>query len=402
MTAQVYNRRMVRKILHLDLDAFYCAVEMLYDESLTDAVFVVGGAGARGVVASASYRAREYGIRSAMPMSTALRLYPDLVIVGRSDGRYSEKSREVMRVLHDLTPYVEKISIDEAFLDVTLLPDDGAAIAARLQKRINDTFKLPCSLGVATNKLVAKIANNIGKAKAGTGEPPNWIEVVPPGEEAAFLAPLPIRELWGVGPKTAEKLAALGVKTIGDITRWPEAVLDQQFGKHGRDLYRHARGIDERPVNTERETKSISKEITFDTDRTDGVEMRRVLRRLSDGVGRQVRKSKLKGRTVSIKLRWQDFTTLTRQITLDHPTDSDNEIYHAAERLFMQNWPPGKPVRLIGVGISGFDEGQRQLGLWDDVRTIEEDQRLQDTLDDLRDRFGDGTIKRGSDLRREP
>ncbi len=393
---------MVRKILHLDLDAFYCAVEMLYDESLTDAVFVVGGAGARGVVASASYRAREYGIRSAMPMSTALRLYPDLVIVGRSDGRYSEKSREVMRVLHDLTPYVEKISIDEAFLDVTLLPDDGAAIAARLQKRINDTFKLPCSLGVATNKLVAKIANNIGKAKAGTGGPPNWIEVVPPGEEAAFLAPLPIRELWGVGPKTAEKLAALGVKTIGDITRWPEAVLDQQFGKHGRDLYRHARGIDERPVNTERETKSISKEITFDTDRTDGVEMRRVLRRLSDGVGRQVRKSKLKGRTVSIKLRWQDFTTLTRQITLDHPTDSDNEIYHAAERLFMQNWPPGKPVRLIGVGISGFDEGQRQLGLWDDVRTIEEDQRLQDTLDDLRDRFGDGTIKRGSDLRREP
>jgi DNA polymerase-4 len=391
---------MLRKIVHLDLDAFFCAVEINEDPALQGKAFAVGGRPEeRGVVASCSYPARMFGVRSALPMGQAVRLCPELIIIPNRHGLYEEISAKVMAALRDLTPAVEQISIDEAFLDASLLQGDSEAIAQRLQATVNTELKLPASLGVATNKLVAKIANNVGKSAARSGQPPNAITVVPPGEEAAFLAPLPIRELWGVGPRTAERLEALGLHTIGDIARWPQDDLVRRFGKQGQALALHARGLDERPVVVEHETKSISQEVTFTRDVGDSVKLHRTLRSLADGVGRRLRQANLSGKTVHIKLRWTDFTTLTRQSTLAQPTDQDNAIYEAAAALFDQNWPLGKPVRLLGVGISGFTEPNRQLGLWEDPGAIQEERRLQSTLDALRDRFGDDAIQRGSSLR---
>ncbi len=397
---------MIRTIIHLDLDAFFCAVEELHTPTLKGKPFAVGGKPSeRGVVASCSYAARKFGVRSAMPMSTAVQRCPDLQIVPRRMGAYSAMSRKVMAILHELTPLVEQLSIDEAFLDVTALPDEAETLARSLQQRINHELKLPGSLGVASNKLVAKIANNIGKERAGDG-PPNAILVVPAGQEAAFLAPLSIRELWGVGPKTAERLNQLGITTIGDLTRYPEQDLVRRFGKNGADMARHARGLDDRPVETERETKSISSETTFVHDVHDQAELRATLHELAEDVGRRVRKSDLRGKTVSIKLRWSDFTTLTRQVTLPQGVDDDASITEAAMRLFEKVWSPGRPVRLLGVALSGFEvEAEaRQLSLWDAVQPPpppepEPDNPLQETLDQLRKRFGDDAIRRGSDLR---
>ena len=394
---------MSRIILHLDLDAFFCAVEELLNPALKGKAFAVGGRPEeRGVVASCSYAARAFGVRSAMPMSTAVQRCPDLLIVSRSMGKYSEVSKQVMAILHDLTPLVEQLSIDEAFLDVTGLPDSGEVIARQLQARINGELKLPCSLGVASNKLVAKIANNFGKDHATPGQPPNAITIVPPGEEANFLAPLSIRELWGVGPKTAERLNALGIKTIGDLTKLSERDLAYRFGKMGAEMYYRARGIDSRPIETEHETKSISAETTFVHDVRDEAQLKRTLRELSDEVGRRVRKHQLRGKTVSIKLRWADFTTLTRQMTMPQPIDGDDAIHAAAVALLDKNWSRGRPVRLIGVAVSGFDTEvlPHQLGLWDAAPSAEppREDALQNTLDALRERFGNDAIKRGSDL----
>lgn len=391
---------MTRKILHLDLDAFYCAVEEQYDSALRGKPFAVGGKpDERGVVASCSYAARRYGIRSAMPMARAVRLCPELIILPARHGVYGETSRRVMDILREMTPLVEQISIDEAFLDMSGQPESLLALARRVQSRINGELSLPCSLGGATNKLVAKIANNVGKASTKTEGPPNAIRIVPPGQEAEFLAPLPTRELWGVGPKTAERLAKMGVRTIGDIARWPEADLKRRFGKHGEELARRARGIDDSPVVTEHAIKSVSRETTFARDVRDGDALRETLRKLVEGVGRQLRHSGLMGRTVTLKMRRADFTTVTRQVTLGYPTDQDRVIGQAALELFAKTWGEGRPVRLLGVGVSGFEEGARQLGLWD--QPVEEVQRLQSTVDELRDRFGEKAIRRASDLKRE-
>jgi DNA polymerase-4 len=388
---------MPRKILHLDLDAFFCAVEEQGDPSLRGKPFAVGGRPeTRGVVASCSYAARQFGIHSAMPMARAVRLCPELIIVPSRHRVYRAVSRQVMVRLHHMTPLVEQLSIDEAFLDVSDLPEAAEVLARRLQTTINDKLNLPCSLGVATNKLVAKIANNVGKASAQGRGTPNTVTVVAPGQETSFLAPLPVGELWGVGPKTAEQLARLEVRTIGDLARWSEANLVRHFGKHGHDLVRHARGIDDRPVETEHQAKSISQEITFARDITDGTALRQTLRRLSEQVGRRLRQKNLSGTTVKIKLRWVDFTTLTRQVTLGHPTDLDREIFAAAQQLFEQTWPPGKRVRLVGIGVSGFETSAYQLGLWD--TGPQQDRQLQTTLDELRQRFGDQAIRRGSQL----
>ena len=387
-----------RKILHLDLDAFFCAVEELQDPALRGLPFAVGGKpDQRGVVSSCSYAARRFGVRSALPMSQAVRLCPNLLIRPPQFKAYHAASEQVMTRLHNLTPFVEQISIDEAFLDVTMLADGAEVIARRLQAQINTELGLPCSLGVASNKLVAKIANNIGKDRAGKDAPPNAIMVIPNGTEAEFLAPLGTRELWGVGPKTAEQLAKLGMKTIGDIARYPENRLIRQFGKHGEELAQRSKGIDTRPVETEGETKSVSKETTFTHDLQDAEVLKRTLRTLSDGVGRQLRKNGLSGTTVKIKLRWSDFTTLTRQVTLAHPTQHDNEIYEAALDLFSRTWLNGRAVRLLGVGVSSFEGGAFQTGLWD-APLPKQDTRLESVLDTLRDRFGENVVKRGSDL----
>jgi DNA polymerase IV len=391
---------MARKILHLDLDAFFCAVEEQHNPELVGKAFAVGGRPEeRGVVASCSYAARRFGVRSAMPMARALRLCPSLIIVSSRHGDYSKVSQEVMKRVKSLSPSFEQISIDEAFIDVSDLPESGEEQARKLQARIRTELGLPCSIGVASNKLLAKIANDVGKASARGEGPPNAITVVEPGGEAAFLAPLPVMALWGVGPKTAERLEEKGIRTIGDLARWQEAELVRMFGKNGADLSVRARGIDDRPVEPSHETKSISQETTFSKDITNADSLVRTLRNLSEGVGRRLRKENLCGTTVKIKLRWQDFTTLTRQVTLSQPTDQDIEIFEAALKLFEANWRKGQPVRLLGVGVSGLGPPVRQLSLWDDGS--EKERRLQAAVDALRERYGRNIVQRASRIKRD-
>ena len=383
---------MTRKILHLDLDAFFCAVEENRDPTLKGKPFAVGGqADRRGVVASCSYAARMHGVHSAMPMGRALRLCPDLIVVSSRHGNYSEVSKQVMALI-EITPFIERISIDEAFLDVTTLPESIEEIAHLLQKRVNTQLQLPISIGGATNKLVAKIANDWGKAQKKGPTPPNAITIIPPGEEAAFLAPLPVQSLWGVGPKTAEKLEAIGIHTIGGLASAPAPTLERAFGRFGPDMRRRAQGIDHRPISMEHETKSVSNETTFAKDVRDVTQLEQTLRWLSESVGRRLRKASLAGTTVQIKLRWSDFTTITRQITLVSPTNLDQEIFDAALDLFKQNWPRGKPVRLIGVGVSNLGPPAHQLGLWEDEHQRQAD--LLNAMDELREKYGRDIIQR--------
>jgi DNA polymerase-4 len=330
-----------------------------------------------------------------MPMARAIKLCPGLLVTPSRHKVYSEVSEQVMARLHALTPLVEQISIDEAFLDVTDLPEPGEALARRLQSAMRGELGLPCSLGVAANKLVAKVATEVGKAAAQAGSYPNAITVVPPGEEAAFLAPLPVEMLWGVGPKTAVRLAALEIHTIGDVAGWPEGDLARRFGKMGQEFSLRAKGIDDRPVVTMRVAKSVSQETTFVRDVSDGEALRRTLRELSEGVGRQLRREPLTGSTVRLKLRWANFTTLTRQTRLSQPTDRDDVIYAAAVQLFERVWRAGKPVRLLGVGVADLRPPLRagQLSLWDDGS--EKQRRLQAAVDALRERFGEQVVRRG-------
>jgi DNA polymerase IV len=388
---------MIRKIIHLDLDAFFCEVEALHDPTLQGQPFAVGGRPEhRGVIASCSYPARRYGVRSAMPTARALQLCPDLILVPGHGAWYRDASRQVMEHLYNLTHLVEQLSIDEAFLDVSDLRTPVREIAVQLQRTIRDEVHLPCSLGVASNMLVAKIANNVGKASARGSGPPMAIQVVPPGTEAAFLAPLPVSELWGVGPKTAESLLDLGIRTIGDLAAWPQKDLVRRFGKHGEDLTRRAMGIDERPVTVEHQVKSISHETTFAQNVTDEAALRRTLSRLSEDVGRRLRHAQLVGGTVKLKIRWADFTTLTRQVTLNAPTDRDNDIYQAVQALLMATWSHNKPVRLIGVGVSNLSEPIEQLQLWEG--STQKGRRLQKALDDVRTRFGRDAIQRAIEI----
>ena len=333
-----------------------------------------------------------------MPMAQALRICPELIVTPPRFRSYSAMSRRVMDRVHRLTELVEQISIDEAFFDVTGHADKPEALARGLQAEIRRDLGLPCSLGVASNKLVAKIANNIGKANAQGDGSPNAITVVPPGTEAAFLAPLPCGELWGVGPKTATRLAELGLYTIGDLAAAPVDVLETHFGKNGRDLARHSRGIDERPVQTEYETKSVSRETTFSHDVADAARLYATLEELAAGVSRDLRRKALTGSTVKLKLRWPDFTTPTRQLTLEQPTDDAARILTAARRLFDRLWQPGRAVRLLGVGVSGLNDGPRQMGLWD--APDERLERLQRTVISVRARFGDHALLSGRDVAR--
>jgi len=393
-----------RKILHLDLDAFFCAVEAQRDPSLHGQPFAVGGRPeARGVVASCSYAARRYGVHSAMQMAQALRLCPELRIVSSHHRLYEAHSRQVMAHLHNFSPLVEAISIDEAFLDVSDLRASVEALAREVQSSLWEALALPSSLGAATNKLVAKIANDVGKRAAleqtpTTAKPvdaPMAITVVPPSSEAAFLAPLPVRALWGVGPKTAEKLSALGIQTIGDLARWPEDDLARRFGKIGQSLALRARGIDNRPVVTETETQSISREVTFAQDVSAVDELQRTLLRLTRDVGWRLRRTGLRAGTIKLKLRWSDFTTLSRQVTLESPTTQDQVILQAAEDLLAQAWH-GQPVRLIGVGLSNLQSPATQLSLWDTGE--DKGQDLQQALDALRKRYGSDVVRRASEL----
>jgi DNA polymerase IV len=392
---------MPRTILHIDLDAFYCAVEETRNPELRGKAFAVGGKPEeRGVVASCSYAARRMGVRSAMPMGKAIRLSPGLIIVPSRHSLYSEVSRQVMGRLHELTPLVEQISIDEAFLDISDIQEAPESVARALQSRIRDELGLPCSLGIASNKMVAKIATEVGKSLAlreikerGEVKPPNAVTIVPFGEEAAFLAPLPADMLWGVGPKTSARLTELGIYTIGDLAKWPEGELSRMFGENGRDLARHSKGMDDRPITTERETKSISQEITFSKDVRDDFALQKTIREMSVEVARQLRKNNLVGKTIKLKIRWPDFTTLTRQTTLGQPTDQEEEIERTALELMKSVRKPNQSVRLIGVGVTGLGQPIRQLSLWD--TNDEKTSKLQEAMDTLNEKYGKNVIHKG-------
>ncbi len=384
---------MARTILHVDLDAFFVSVELLERPDLRGKPVAVGGRpDQRGVIASASYEARKFGVRSALPTRTAFQLCPTLILLPGRHDLYEQHSRRVMSLLHEITPQIEQISIDEAFLDITgteLRYGAPENLARLLHDRIRDEFGLPCSIGVASNKLVAKIATEQAK--------PNNIRCVPSGEESAFLAPLPVRALWGVGPKTAEILKGMGVETIGQISTTSHAVLAYRFGKNGADdLLRRAQGIDESPVEEERVARQISQETTFTKDVADAKILRATLLELSENVGRHLRESDLSARTISIKLRYGDFSTFTRQITLPQPTSLDQDIFAHAWSLFEQHWTK-RAIRLIGVAARQLSPTARQLDLFE--QQDDRAERLTRAVDDIRHKYGVDSLKRGSTIR---
>ncbi|MFI5198899.1 MAG: DNA polymerase IV [Candidatus Limnocylindrales bacterium] len=380
-----------RTILHVDLDAFFAAVEQRDRPELRGRPVVVGGGGPdqRGVVSAASYEARGFGIHSAMPLRTAGALCPDAVFLPVDGRKYQAVSREVMTILRRYTPLVEPISIDEAFLDVTAsraLFGDGPEIGRAIRAAILDEVQLTASVGVATTKLVAKIASDLRK--------PDALVVVEPGTEAAFLAPLPIRRLWGVGERTAAGLAELGVSTMGDLAALPADLLVRRFGKHGATLAMRAQGIDDDPVSDGGPAKSISHEHTFDVDTNDRVLIDKTLLAMADGVASRLRSAGLRAATVQVKIRDSSFRTITRQKTLAEPTDQAEPIWRTALEL-AQPEIRGIRVRLLGVGTSGFAE-REQLTMFGDQSAGPDGRRRRATeaADAVRRRFGDRAVTR--------
>ncbi len=389
-----------RKILHIDLDAFFCSVEELLSPDLRGTVFAVGGSpDSRGVVSSCSYAARNLGIHSAMPMKTALLKVAGLKIVHGHYEKYQFYSEQVMRILCDTTPLVEQISIDEAFIDVTDMPQKGVEIAAALQSRIKDETALPCSIGVASNKLVAKIATNIAKSSYHGNQTPCAILEVPAGKEAEFLAPLPIKELWGIGKKSVPQFIQMGYATIGELAKAPDALLEKQLGRFASTLKLRAAGKDDRPVGNEEEIKSISNETTFGEDIQDKDEIERTLRSLSENVAYRLRQQGLGGKTIRLKIRWPDFETHTRQFSLEQPTNHDTVIYQAILHLLHEIWKPGMKVRLLGVAAANLTTTLQQLSILD-TSYQKEDQLLQ-AMDDIKERYGKRIIKRGWALKND-
>lgn len=392
------HKKPIRKILHVDLDAFFCAVEELKDPALAGKSFAVGGsAERRGVISSCSYPARKMGVRSAMPTGQAKRLCPELILVSGSYADYSAKSDEVMEILRGISGLVEQVSIDEAFIDVTDLSDPPEIIARNIQAEVRQKTGLPCSIGAASNKLVAKIATDQGKARSKTGSYPQAILVVAPGEEANFLAPLKTSAMWGVGPKLAAGLERAGIHSIGEIAARDPKELQKMFGKIGPELREHALGIDDRPLTIEREAKSISQETTFARDTTDIAQLRRTLSDLSAKVAFRMRQDEVCARVIRLKIRWSDFSTHTRQIRLEQPTDQDGVIFTVVEKLWRGIWTDGRPVRLIGVGGSDLIDTAHQLNLWDS--SDEKERKLLEALDNLNEKYGRQAIRRASKIK---
>lgn len=387
---------MPRKILHLDLDAFFCSVEELLNPSLAGKAFAVGGnPQGRGVIASCSYSARMKGVRSAMPTSRALQLCPELLLIRHNHRLYGKYSDEVMSILRDTSPLVEQVSVDEAFLDVSDLPQPLRMIAIELQKRVDAETHLPCSLGGASNKLVAKMANDYGKRQNRTGKAPRAITIVEPGDEQAFLAPLDIQALWGFGPKTADKLRQRGINRIGQLTELSDFELRAFFGNHYSEILDRAKGIDTRPVyDSEQEPKSVSNETTYYSDTDDLEQIKETLRWLSDKVCHRLRKHNLAGSCVQIKIRYSDFSTITRQKMLPQPSNLDDEIFDAVMDLLRDHLTVGRQVRLLGVGVTKLEQPAIQLSLWDD--SAKKKTQLSEAIDSLKDKYGKEIIIRAS------
>jgi DNA polymerase-4 len=383
-----------RSIIHADLDAFYASVEVLDDPSLRGRPVVVGGRrDERGVVSAASYEARAFGVHSAMPLRTAARLCPTGVFLPGRFERYRELSKQVMRIFADYTPLVEPISLDEAFLDVTASTaafGDAETIGRRIKQRVLDEVGLVVSVGVATNKLCAKVASDLRK--------PDALVVVPPGGEAEFLAPLPIRRLWGVGPQAQAALADYGVTTIGQLAAMPPGSMHRRFGRHGDDLAARARGVDRSPVEAMHQPKSVGHEHTFDHDTTDVRRLEATLLDVAESVASRLRRHDLAAGSVQLKLRYEGFETLTRQAPLPRQTRESAPLYEAALALLRRTLVAGRGVRLIGLTAINLTDTQ-QLTLFD---RAERTDRLAHSIDAVRSRFGERAITRARLLTERP
>jgi DNA polymerase-4 len=385
---------------HVDMDAFFVSVEELYDPGLKGKAVVVGGhRGERGVVSAASYEARKSGVHSAMPLRTAAKLCPHAIFLEGHPKRYRECSAKVHDVLSRFSPLVEMASIDEAYLDMTgteRLHGPPLRAAHALHQRMKQETGLNCSIGIAGARVVAKIASDQAK--------PNGVLWVMPGMEAAFLAPLEVRKMPGVGAVTEKKLHGLGIFRIGGLAAQPEALLRQQLGEWGAALAAKARGIDaggwyDSEIGEEDGPKSLSHEHTFPEDLDDAAALEATLLRLCEMVGRRLREHGLHARTIQLKLRYSDFTTQTRAHSLPQATRVDQEIYREIRALFRAHWQPGRAVRLLGVGASHFEEPGGQIGLLGEADP-QRWEKAMDAADRLRDRFGEGSVRLGSGLKR--
>ncbi len=410
-----------RAILLVDLDAFFASVEQLDHPKWRGKPVIVGGPSSRrGVVSTASYEARAFGVHSAMPSATAERLCPQAIWTTSHFERYREVSAQVMQILRDESPLLEQMSIDEAFLDASpgrFCGDDPVRIAARIQSRVAD-LGVTCSIGVGTGKAVAKIASDLDK--------PQGLSVVYPGGEAAFLAPMDVRAMPGIGARTAEKLHIRGIETLGDLAQADPAQLKPVFGVNAQAFCSRAAGVDSREVVAADELKSVSHERTFTHDLTERAQIEDAIDLLGSMVGRRARMNGVAGRTVTLKLRYDDLSSRTAQTTLHTCTDDESVFISPAKELLGQLWRPGERVRLVGVGLSGFEHGDVQLGLFDMGNDAAGEKagaggaddgkkdgakgagaaggrpaarRALDAADAVRDRFGEGAVKFGREMK---
>lgn len=382
------------------MDAFFVSVEELYDPSLKGKAVVVGGQrDERGVVSAASYEARKFGVYSAMPLRTAAKLCPHAIFLDGHPDRYRESSEKVFHVLQSFTPQVQMASIDEAYLDMTgteRLHGPPLKAAHELHQKMKAETQLNCSIGIASSRVLAKITSDQAK--------PNGVLWVVPGAESSFLAPLEVRKMPGVGKVTEKKLHDLGLRTLGQLAKLKDQFLEEHFGVWGLALAAKARGEDaggwyDEEIGEDEGPKSISHEHTFGADSRDQQLLETTLLRLSEMVARRLREHKLFARTVQLKLRYSDFTTITRAHTPERATQLDNELYAEIRKLFRDNWERGRAVRLLGVGTSGFDEDEGQLDLLDS--THDRWGKALTAADKLRDKFGEKSVVLGTALKRQ-
>jgi DNA polymerase-4 len=399
MSAASHLPAFPRTIFHVDMDAFFVSVEELYDPSLKGKAVVVGGQrDERGVVSAASYEARKFGVHSALPLRTAAKLCPHAIFVDGHPERYRECSEKVFKVLTAFSPQVEMASIDEAYLDMTgtaRLHGPPLRAAHKLHQRMKGETRLNCSIGIGSSRLIAKVSSAQAK--------PNGVLWIVPGEESKFLAPMDVREIPGVGKVMESHLHRLGIKKVGDLGRLEESELEERFGKWGLALAGKARGEDaggwfDAEVGADAEAKSISHEHTYNEDTSDANQLEATLMRLCEMVARRLREGKFHARTIQLKLRYKDFTTITRAHTLPAPTQLDGEIFEQVRMLFRKNWKAGRHVRLLGVQASSFEAQAEQLNLLEGGRQ----QRWKDALavaDRLRDKFGESSVSLAAGMR---
>jgi DNA polymerase IV len=377
----------IRRIMHLDMDAFFAAVEQADNPEYQGKPVMVGGA-ERGVVCAASYEARRYGVHSAMPVFQAKKLCPHGLFLPVRMSRYKEISRKVMEILSNVSPLVEQLSIDEAFVDISgteAIFGPARSLAIHVKAAVREATALSCSVGIAPNKFLAKIASDLNK--------PDGLTIIEPEDIPSFLQSLPARKIPGVGKRTAEELRNLGVINVSDILRLPLPFWNKKFGKWGVRLYEKAQGIDNSPVEPYSDPKSISAEETFSHDVNSMADLEKMLMSQAEEVGRDLRKSGLQGRTVTLKVKFSDFKTVTRSRTLPEPVDSTQILFNIGQQLLRDMKLP-RDVRLIGIGISNFSSGFKQLKI-SSAQVTAKQQDVDRALDSIQKKFGDKAIKRG-------